>query len=88
MKKIIYSLLTIAFVFSCSDTDNHGVDVNNFNGNDVTYFADGGAGTYFVSGASDNFKIRVVSTTTSNEDREYSILIDPTSTSLPVFERG
>ena len=83
MKKIIYSLLTIAFVFSCSDTDNHGVDVNNFNGSDVTYFADGGAGTYFVSGASDNFKIRVVSTTTSNEDREYSILIDPTSTSLP-----
>jgi len=83
MKKIIYSLLAIALVLSCSDTDNHGVDVNNFNGSDVTYFADGGSGTYFVSGESENFKIRVVSTTTSDIEREYNLTIDPTSTSLP-----
>jgi hypothetical protein len=37
MKKIIYSLLALSLILSCSDTDDHGVDVNNFDG---IYFVD------------------------------------------------
>jgi hypothetical protein len=80
MKKIIYSLLTIAFVFSCSDTDDHGVNVNNFNGESVAYFTDGGSGNYFVTSSEEAYMIQVGATDLISSDRTYTLEVDETST--------
>jgi len=81
MKKIIYSLLTIALAFSCSDTDNHGVDVNNFNGkSSVAYFTGGVSNNYFVTSSENTYSIQVGATDLSSSDRTYSLEIDETST--------
>lgn len=83
MKKIIYSLLAIALVLSCSDTDNHGVDVNNFNGeSSVAYFTDGVSGNYFVTSSENIYSIQVGATDLSTSDRTYTLEIDETSTAV------
>jgi hypothetical protein len=80
MKKIIYSLLTFTLVFSCSDTDDHGVDVNNFNGESVAYYTDGVSGSYFVTSSADAYMIEVGATDLSSSDRTYTLEIDESST--------
>lgn len=80
MKKIIYSLLTFTLVFSCSDTDDHGVDVNNFNGESVAYYTDGVSGNYFVTSSEDVYMIEVGATDLSSSDRTYTLEIDESST--------
>lgn len=80
MKKIIFSLIVMALFFSCEDED-HDVDVNNYNASqDVTYFTDGSASTYFVSQVSGPFDIQIGSTGTSNSARTYNVQIDESST--------
>lgn len=87
MKKIIYSLLAIALVLSCSDTDNHGVDVNNFNGeSSVAYFTDGVSGNYFVTSSENIYSIQVGATDLSTSDRTYTLEIDETSTAVQGFD--
>ena len=59
MKKLIYSLVALSLVFSCENQDDHGVDVNNYNGdNPVVYFTSGAAASYFVTPTADAFKIQ------------------------------
>jgi hypothetical protein len=80
MKKIIFTVLVLTIFISCQNED-HGVDVNNYNGKTpVTYFTDGSTGTYFVSDISENFKIQVGSTQISTTDRTYQISVDSEST--------
>ena len=78
MKKIIYSLLALSLVLSCSDTDDHGVDVNNFNG---IYFVDG-ISDYLIDNIGAPKLIEVASTMTSGSDRTYTIEIDESSTAV------
>jgi len=81
MKKIIYSLLAISLMFSCENQDDHGVDVNNFNGDtDVAYYTNGSSGTYSVGESSDAYTIEVGVTGLSSSDRTYTLEIDATST--------
>jgi hypothetical protein len=79
MKKIIYAFLMLTLFVSCENED-HGVDVNNYNGTSVTYFTAGTAGTYYVSDISENFKIQIGSTEKNSADRTYQIQVDPEST--------
>ena len=83
MKKIIYSILAIALVFSCQDQDDHGVTVNDYNGlENVTYFTSGTSATYFVSPGAGNFNITIGSTGISDVDRTYDIVVDASSTAV------
>ena len=87
MKKIIYSLLAIALVFSCQDQDDHGVTVNDYNGlENVTYFTSGTSATYFVSPGSGNFNITIGSTGVTSVDRTYEIVVDASSTAVSGVE--
>jgi hypothetical protein len=79
MKKILYTLITLVIFTSCEDED-HGVDVNNFNGTDVAYFTNGVASSYFVTPNAEPVSIQVGATNLSASDRIYTILIDPAST--------
>lgn len=78
MKKIIYSLLAISLMFSCENQDDHGVDVNNFDG---IYFVDGVSDYLIDNNALPKF-IELASTSTSSMDRNYTIVIDSTSTAV------
>ena len=78
MKKIIYSLLAIFLIFSCENQDDHGVDVNNFDG---IYFVDG-ASDYLIDNSALPKLIELASTSTSSLDRTYTIEIDTTSTAV------
>ncbi|MEC8133804.1 MAG: hypothetical protein VX046_03035, partial [Bacteroidota bacterium] len=80
MKKIIYSILAIALVFSCQDQDDHGVTVNDYNGNPIVYYTNGVSGSYFVTPTATPFKIQVGATTTSAVDRTFTIEADASST--------
>ena len=83
MKKIIYSILAIALVFSCQNQDDHGVTVNDYNGDEnVTYFTSGTSATYFVSPGAGNFNITIGSTGIADVDRIYDIVVDPSSTAV------
>jgi hypothetical protein len=76
MKKIIYSLLALSLILSCSDTDDHGVDVNNFDG---IYFVDG-TSDYLIDNNGLPKLIELGSTMTSSSDRTFTIEIDESST--------
>ena len=78
MKKIIYSLLAISLMLSCENQDDHGVDVNNFDG---IYFVDGTSDYLIDNNALPKF-IELASTSTSSLDRTYTIVIDSTSTAV------
>ena len=81
MKKIIYSILAIALVFSCQDQDDHGVTVNDYNGTTpVVYYTNGVSGSYFVTPTATPFTIQVGATTTSTVDRTFTIEADASST--------
>lgn len=81
MKKIIYSILAIALVFSCQDQDDHGVTVNDYNGTTpVVYYTNGVSGSYFVTPTATPFTIQVGATTTSAVDRTFTIEADASST--------
>ena len=80
MKKIIYSLLAISLFFSCENQDDHGVDVNNYNGNPVVYYTNGGAGSYFVTPTANAYMVEVSATTLSSSDRTYNLEVDASST--------
>jgi hypothetical protein len=80
MKNLYYlvvALLAISFT-SCQDED-HGVEVNNFEGN-VAYFTSGTEGEYFVTPNADPYMIQIGATNKSDSDRTYTILISPEST--------
>ena len=76
MKKIIYAFLMLTLFVSCENED-HGVDVNNYNGTSVTYFTAGTAGTYYVSDISENFKIQIGSTEKNSADRTCLLYTSP-----------
>ena len=78
MKKIIYSLLAISLILSCENQDDHGVDVNNFDG---IYFVDG-TSDYLIDNSALPKLIELASTSTSSLDRTYTIEIDTTSTAV------
>lgn len=81
MKKLIYSLVALSLVFSCENQDDHGVDVNNYNGdNPVVYFTSGAAASYFVTPTADAFKIQIGATQTSSSDRTFTLEADASST--------
>lgn len=81
MKKLIFAFLMLAVFSSCEDED-HDVDVNNFNGSEnVTYFTDGSASTYFVTQNSEPVSIQIGATNISSSARTYSVQADPASTS-------
>ena len=69
----------LAFVVSCEDED-HDVDVNNFNGSDVTYFTNGVSFSYFVTPDASPTEIVIGSTTTSASARTYTLQVDASST--------
>ncbi len=68
-------------VFSSCEDEDHDVDVNNYNASeDVTYFTDGVASSYFVTQTSEPVSIQIGATSISSSARTYTIQIDPEST--------
>ncbi|WP_412984036.1 hypothetical protein [Pontimicrobium sp. IMCC45349] len=79
MKKIIFTLLTLAIFTACEDED-HGVDANNYNGPDIAYYTNGVASSYFVTPNAEPASIQIGATSVSNSDRTYSLQVDAEST--------
>ena len=79
MKKLLFAFLMLAVFTACEDED-HGVDVNNFNGPEVAYFTDGVASSYFVTPDAEPVSIQIGSTSTSTSARTYTVSVDPAST--------
>ncbi|OYX23020.1 MAG: hypothetical protein B7Z06_10785 [Flavobacteriales bacterium 32-35-8] len=79
MKKILYAFLVLTVFVSCENED-HGVDVNNYNGQPVTYFTSGTSGNYFVTPDANPFTIQIGATNKSTSDRTFTLSVDESST--------
>jgi len=79
MKKLLYAFLMLAVFISCENED-HGVDVNNYNGPNITYFTNGIAGNYFVTPDAGVNSIQIGATSISTSERTYTLQVDTSST--------
>lgn len=82
MKKIynIVAILCVSLFFSSCESEDHGVDSNNYTGTPFASFTNGTSGSYFVTPTSESFKIQIGATNTSDVDRTYRVIINETST--------
>lgn len=80
MKKIL--LLTVLSVFSLISCDTED-DRLIYNGDDIAYF-DTASGTFLVTDDNPSFQIRVLTTTLSNTDKTYNVVVfEDTSAAAP-----
>lgn len=80
MKKIL--LLTVLSVFSLISCDTED-DRLIYNGDDIAYF-DTASGTFLVTDDNPSFQIRILTTTLSNTDKTYNVVVfEDTSAAAP-----